>query len=318
MNWVDLIFILIMLFSIMSSVHRGFIISALDLLCWAGSLVISFLLYGFVSSLFNKHIPEIDPWSAPLAFIILLVVSRILFEEISKKILKKISLKTHSHQVNRILGVLPGTVNGFLWITLLSSFLVLMPVSSFYAKGTRESPLNQWAVTKVEWLQDKMEPVFGDFLNNIMPNPNAAIGESESMKLPFKTKRFKERTDLEAEMLVLINEERLKEGLEALEADPELLVVARKHSADMFTRGYFSHITPEGKSPFQRMGEERVRYFTAGENLALAQTLQIAHVGLMNSPGHRANILRSSFGRVGIGILDGGLYGLMITQNFRN
>ena len=47
-------------------------------------------------------------------------------------------------------------------------------------------------------------------------------------------------------------------------------------------------------------------------------TLPIAHNGLMNSPGHRANILRPEFGRVGIGIMDGGLRGLMVTQKFRN
>jgi uncharacterized protein YkwD len=86
----------------------------------------------------------------------------------------------------------------------------------------------------------------------------------------------------------------------------------------MFTRGYFSHNTPENKTPFDRMRESEVRFRTAGENLALAPTLSIAHTGLMNSPGHRANILQSNFGRLGIGVLDGGKRGLMITQNFRN
>jgi uncharacterized protein YkwD len=38
----------------------------------------------------------------------------------------------------------------------------------------------------------------------------------------------------------------------------------------------------------------------------------------MNSPGHRANILRQQFGRVGIGIMDGGMRGLMVSQEFRN
>lgn len=66
------------------------------------------------------------------------------------------------------------------------------------------------------------------------------------------------------------------------------------------------------------MRESEVRFRTAGENLALAPSVPIAHTGLMNSPGHRANILQSGFGRVGIGILDGGKRGLMVTQNFRN
>jgi uncharacterized protein YkwD len=94
--------------------------------------------------------------------------------------------------------------------------------------------------------------------------------------------------------------------------------VARAHSSDMFVRGYFAHNTPEGKTPFDRMRASGIQFTAAGENLALAQTLEIAHTNLMNSPGHRANILHPAFGRLGIGILDGGFYGLMISQEFRN
>ena len=119
-------------------------------------------------------------------------------------------------------------------------------------------------------------------------------------------------------MLELVNSERTAAGLQPLAADPELTEVARQHSADMFKRGYFAHVTPENRSPFDRIREADVRFLTAGENLALAPTVQLAHNGLMNSPGHRANILPSSFGRVGIGIMDGGMHGLMVTQNFRN
>jgi uncharacterized protein YkwD len=61
-----------------------------------------------------------------------------------------------------------------------------------------------------------------------------------------------------------------------------------------------------------------IHFLTAGENIALAQSLSIAHNGLMNSPGHRANILNPAFGHVGIGILDGGMFGLMISQEFSN
>jgi uncharacterized protein YkwD len=66
------------------------------------------------------------------------------------------------------------------------------------------------------------------------------------------------------------------------------------------------------------MKRANVVFLSAGENLALAPTLPIAHTGLMNSPGHRANILRPQFGRLGIGVMDGGPRGLMISQEFRN
>ena len=119
-------------------------------------------------------------------------------------------------------------------------------------------------------------------------------------------------------MLELVNSERSTAGLAPLAADPELTEVARQHSTDMFRRGYFAHVTPENASPFDRIRDANIRFETAGENLALAPSMPIAHTGLMKSPGHRANILRPQFGRIGIGIMDGGIHGLMVTQDFRN
>lgn len=140
----------------------------------------------------------------------------------------------------------------------------------------------------------------------------------ETVNLPFTVKEYRPRPDLEVQMLEMVNKERTKRGLKPLLPDPQLTLVSRKHSSDMFSRGYFSHLTPEGKDPFDRMRTANVKFLTAGENLALGQTLKICHEGLMNSPGHRANILRPQYGRLGIGVLDGGIRGLMITQSFRN
>ena len=151
-------------------------------------------------------------------------------------------------------------------------------------------------------------------MNSLTVNPTS----DESVPLGFTHQDPEIRPDLEARMLVLVNNERAKAGLPALRADPEMTRVARAHSRDMFARGYFAHLTPEGRTPFDRMRSSGVRFLVAGENLALGQTLTICHNGLMNSPGHKANILDKSYGRLGIGILDGGMHGLMVTQNFRN
>jgi uncharacterized protein YkwD len=140
----------------------------------------------------------------------------------------------------------------------------------------------------------------------------------ESVDLNFTVSNSTPRPDLEAQMLVLVNQERTSRGLKLLVADPQLVPVARLHSQDMFRRGYFSHYTPEGKDPFERMKVYGIQYMAAGENLALGQTLRICHEGLMKSPGHRANILNPAYGRLGIGIMDGGAYGIMISQEFRN
>ena len=66
------------------------------------------------------------------------------------------------------------------------------------------------------------------------------------------------------------------------------------------------------------MQKAGINYQYAGENLALAPSTSLAMQGLMNSPGHRANILSPNFHKVGIGVIDGGIYGEMYTQDFTN
>jgi uncharacterized protein YkwD len=84
----------------------------------------------------------------------------------------------------------------------------------------------------------------------------------------------------------------------------------------MLQKGYFSHYDDEGKSPFERMDLSAIERKYAGENLAFAPSTDLAMQGLMNSPGHRANILNPNFTKVGIGVMDAGVYGKMFTQEF--
>lgn len=84
----------------------------------------------------------------------------------------------------------------------------------------------------------------------------------------------------------------------------------------MFERGYFSHYSSEGKDVGDRLIEAGIYFNYAGENLALAPDINRAHQGLMDSPGHRRNILDPAFGKIGIGVIDGGVYGKMTTQVF--
>ena len=120
----------------------------------------------------------------------------------------------------------------------------------------------------------------------------------------------------EMQMWQLINEERQKAGLQPLKIHEGLVGLARLKSEDMINLGYFSHQSPTYGSPFEMMNKAGITYYTAGENIAGAPTVERAHQALMNSPGHRANILNASFTHVGIGIVDGGPYGKMYTQMF--
>jgi uncharacterized YkwD family protein len=123
-------------------------------------------------------------------------------------------------------------------------------------------------------------------------------------------------TDAELIMLNLINEERASNGLNPLEISMELTKVARIKSQDMIDNNYFSHYSPTYGDPFNMMKNYGIQYVKAAENIAGNQTVEGAHDALMNSPGHRENILTPEFTHVGIGIMDGGQYGKMFTQMF--
>jgi uncharacterized protein YkwD len=160
--------------------------------------------------------------------------------------------------------------------------------------------------------------VFSPAIETTLTRLTVQPESTTSIALPFRVVDARERPDLEARMLDLVNDERRREGLHALTADPEATVVARDHARDMLARGYFSHVTPDGLDPGDRARRGRLAFRITGENLALARNLPMAHQGLMDSPGHRANILRPAYGRVGIGIVDAGRHGIVATQVFRN
>lgn len=117
-------------------------------------------------------------------------------------------------------------------------------------------------------------------------------------------------------MLELINKERTSRGLNPLKMDNDLVRLARLKSKDMIDNNYFSHHSPTYGSPFDMMRDFGIQYKYAGENLAGNRSVEAAHQALMNSEGHRANILKPEYNYIGIGIVDGGPYGKMITQLF--
>ena len=113
----------------------------------------------------------------------------------------------------------------------------------------------------------------------------------------------------EKEVVRLVNEIRVKNGLRELTYDWQLSRVARIKSQDMRDNGYFSHTSPTYGSPFQMMKSFGITYRSAGENIARGQQSPQAVVNAwMNSSGHRANILNSSFTHIGVGYVADGKY----------
>lgn len=318
MNGIDILLVLIVLLAVWNGWRKGFLSGILELISWGLSLLLAYFTYPYVASFLQKYFPAIGPWSQPVAFISILLTARLVITILTRELLISTSPNLHRNAINHFLGIIPGIVNGIIYAVFMTALLFAMPVNPTIASSTQKSKVAGELAGQVEWANEKLSPIFDDAIRASVIGKTVEAGPNDYIKLKFTVGNAKPRADLEAEMLVMVNEERKKAGLQPLRADPELTTVARSHSNDMFSRGYFSHYTPEKKDPFDRMKAAKVRFLSAGENLALGQTLEICHEGLMNSPGHRANILHPAFGRVGIGILDGGIYGIMISQEFRN
>lgn len=317
MNWVDLLLAAVIFLAILAGWWRGFIIGSLDLLAWAGSFVLGYTFYSYTAKWLARAF-TLDIWLLPLSFVLTVIFFRLLIGLATRYIIRTIPERVNNSMVNKILGIIPGAINGVIYAVVIAALLLALPLKDSITDKTRDSRFAGELAMQSEWANRKLAPVFDEAVRQTMNSLTVHPKSNEKIALSFKYDKAEVRPLLEMQMLELVNKERTKAGLKPLKADPELAIVARAHSQDMFVRGYFAHVNPDGKDPFDRMKAANVSFRTAGENLALAQTLEIAHTNLMNSPGHRANILNPAFGRLGIGILDGGYYGLMVSQEFRN
>ncbi|WP_349293149.1 CAP domain-containing protein [Cytobacillus spongiae] len=121
----------------------------------------------------------------------------------------------------------------------------------------------------------------------------------------------------EFQLFDLTNAARVEKGLGILAWDDQVKDTARKHSMDMAELDYFSHTNLNGQSPFDRMEEDQIAFRTAGENLAYGQLSSIfAHEGLMNSKGHRDNILQPQYEQLGVGVAFNEKNQPYFTENF--
>lgn len=116
-------------------------------------------------------------------------------------------------------------------------------------------------------------------------------------------------TAFEQEVIRLVNQIRIQNGLNTLTYDWQLGRVARIKSQDMKDNRYFAHNSPVYGTPFQMIRNFGISFRSAGENIAKGYATPQAVVnGWMNSSGHRANILNAKYTHIGVGFVSGGNY----------
>ncbi|WP_371381656.1 CAP domain-containing protein [Sporomusa aerivorans] len=123
-------------------------------------------------------------------------------------------------------------------------------------------------------------------------------------------------TAAEQQAVQLLNADRRANGLSDLQVSSALTAVARSHAQDMVDRNFFSHTNPDGKTMSDRLTQAGISFSAAGENIAENTSVQAAETSLMNSSGHRANILSSTYTTVGVGVAYDSAGNVYVVQDF--
>lgn len=184
---------------------------------------------------------------------------------------------------------------------LLVTTAIVSPVSAASLSHTVTSGDTMWKLA-VKYQVGTSEIIHA---NPQVSNPNL-IYPGQVLAIPQVDSSV---TAFENEVIRLVNEIRVQNGLSALDTNWELSRVARYKSQDMVSNHYFSHTSPTYGSPFQMIKSFGLTYRSAGENIAYGQTTPQAVVNAwMKSSGHRANILNSSYKQIGVGYVANGHY----------
>ncbi len=318
MNWVDLVIFIFLLLFALEGLSRGFVGEGFDFLSFLLSFFLSFRFYNWVADFFEKSFSLAHSLSNVLGFIFVWFLTEVIFFTLLHLFLPKIKFPSRVLKVLNPLAFIPALLRGLVFIALILILIATFPIQPKLKQAVNESKMGSVILANTARLEGPIKQIFGGITQDTFSFLTIKPKSNESVNLGFQTSKYFPNVTLEKRMIDLVNMERAKQGLKTLAFNQNLTDIARAHSADMFERGYFSHYSPEGKTVADRAAEHQISYVVIGENLAYAPTLELAHNGLMNSPGHRANILSPDFGEVGIGVMDGGVFGLMITQVFRD
>ncbi|MBI2012193.1 CvpA family protein [Candidatus Daviesbacteria bacterium] len=318
MNWIDLIILGILLLFLLEGLGKSFLNEVFNFFSFLISFFLSLRFYNLLGNFFEQQFAVPHSLSAVLGFVgVWFIVESILLLIITLLISRNYLVKEMDNFL-RPFSFIPSLLRGLIFIAILLVLIGSFPIQPKVKKAVNESKIGSFILVRAQSLEAPLKNVFGGISSDTLTFLTVKPQSNQSITLGFQTDEFSPNEQLEVLMLERVTKERTSIGLKPYEFAPQLLPPARDHSGDMLKRGYFSHYSPEGESVADRVKKYNINYLIIGENLAYAPTLDSAHLGLMRSEGHKANILSSDFNRIAIGIMDGGVYGLMITQVFSN
>jgi uncharacterized protein YkwD len=317
MTWADFVIILILLFFASEGFGKRLLAEMLNLLSFIVGFLLALRFYNLVGERIENLFTLPHSFANVIGFLLIWFTSELLFM-LSHIIIYHIFKKIPALPKEELLSMIPAFFRGAIFVSMLLVLVATFPIQSDIKKDIVESKSGSFILSQTNQLEAPLKNIFGNFANDTLTFLTIHPRSDESVNLGFKTDNFTFDDRSEQAMIDLVNQERAAQGLWLLKYDSGLKEVGRLHSADMFKRGYFSHYTPERTDVGDRVESAGINFVVVGENLAFAPSLPIAHQGLMNSPGHRANILSRDYHRIGIGVAVSSKYGMMFTQVFMN
>lgn len=315
-NYIDLIIILVLIYFVSEAFRHGFWVILADFISFLGSLLISLRIYKFAAGALRSNFSVSHAIANALGFLITAIVSEAILGFIFGHLVARLPEKLWKSKWNKILSTIPALGEGIALIAFFLTLTLALPIRPSIKNDISDSRIGSVVLTRTTQIEKAINEVFGGVIEDSLTYLTIKPGSRERIPLEIKKQELSVDEASEAEMFKLINKERREKGIKELTWSPDIMVVARAHSRDMWERSYFGHISIEGEDVGDRLDKAKIEYTFAGENLALAPTLVTAHNGLMNSEGHRQNILEPRFNKVGIGVIDNGVYGKMFVQVF--
>ncbi len=305
-------------FAVWNGYRHGFIATAYGLATWILSFAAAVIFQGPAASVIEKF-GVLPATAQPIGFIVVLVLVEGLFSLAGYFALSPVIRKLHASStwalgVDKALGIFPSVARSLFIVGIVLAAAVVSPVPTELKAAIESSRLARGLIDRVTAIQPQLASLTGQ-QNAPLFVTKLGADDTEKLDLPDDLQLTADPV-AEKQMFDLVNEERVNAGVAPLVWDERLVPIARAHSEEMFKLKYFSHQSPVNGSPFDRLKAAGITYTRAGENLAYAQSVTIAHRGLMQSAGHRENILRPEFTRIAIGVINAGAYGRMFTQMF--
>ncbi|MFQ5948024.1 MAG: CvpA family protein [Acidimicrobiia bacterium] len=319
---IDLIVLALFALLLWRGWSRGFIREVMDL---AGLILATLLAFrlGAVAGRVVAGMAGISPEASRLVGGVIVFVVVGLGTRLAARLIESRIRLPGLNAMNRVGGAGLAVAWGVFLATLVLSLAVVLPVPPAVADQLDDSAVAR-SLTDPDGLpQQVFNQLSGDRIIEALLNLRHLAGSRRVVLEEDQVVTFPpvEADDLEAdgaaaqEILDLLNLARIDAGVDPLAWTPALAEVGYGHAVEMYVEGYFAHFSPETGYLKDRLRAAGLIYVFAGENLALAPTPEEVHQGLIESPGHRENMLSPEFRRVGIAVVSGPL-GLMTAQVF--